>query len=352
MKTIKLLAILFITSLFLTSCGGNDDDDDDTEAPLGAYEHGFFILNEGNFSDGNASVTFVSDDYSNIEKEVFKGVNGGSLGDVAQSIYTYEDKMYIIVNNSDKIEVVNRYTMKSIKTIETSEVNNPRYMVEYDGIGYVTNWGDGAVTTDDTILVIDLENDTVTETISVGEGPENIVVVGDKLYVAMKGAWGVNNKILVIDTVTKQIISEIEVGDVPNSMTVINDELFVLSGNKWLTLRSSISVINLNTNTVKQTYPFIDGIFPNYLTNFENDIFYSLNNDVYSFNSSSLTLPTEPETGIDASNNHGLFIKEGLIYVTVVPDYVSEGSVKIYNLSNNSLVQDVSAGIAPNGVAF
>ena len=123
-----------------------------------------------------------------------------------------------MVNNSQKIEIANRYTFKSIDSITTGLVN-PRYFVSVDGNkGYVSNWGDPNDNTDDYLAVLDLRTNTITSTIDVDFGPERMVTYNNKIFVAHQGAYGQNNLISVISGASVESI--ITVGDVPNSMVV------------------------------------------------------------------------------------------------------------------------------------
>lgn len=342
MKTIKLLASLFITLLLVTSCV-----EEEIQQPLGDYEHGFFVLNEGGFTHGNSSVTYVSDDYATIEQDVFNTVNARALGDVAQSLYTYQDKMYIIVNNSNKIEVVNRYTMESIKTIDSNEINNPRYMIEYNGKGYVSNWGVPDDASDDTILVIDLTSDSVISTISVGFVPNRMVLVENKLYVELQGHWstGNENKVEVIDLTNDTIINTIEVGLYPHGMVAYNNHVYVLSN-------ESIVEINTSLDNISKTLAINDGEYLSNLINNDGDIYYSLNNNIYKWNIASNTLPSTHEIEV-GETIYGLQAKNGLLYSTnAASDYVSEGNLMIFDLTDNSTIETIATGINPNGVVF
>src|SRR5690606_29543929 len=106
--------LVLALSLLVLSFSCSSDDDSNQQEPQGAYENGILITNEGNYGQGNGTVTFISDDFSYAEQKVFFNVNGTLLGDTAQSIGFYEDLAYIVVNNSQKIEVVNRYTFQSV----------------------------------------------------------------------------------------------------------------------------------------------------------------------------------------------------------------------------------------------
>ena len=69
---------------------------------------GVFILNEGNFKSGNGSLSFFSYDSSKLYNNTFLSINQRPLGDVPYSMNIGGSRAYIVVNNSGKIEVVDR----------------------------------------------------------------------------------------------------------------------------------------------------------------------------------------------------------------------------------------------------
>ncbi|MBC7641828.1 MAG: hypothetical protein H7174_05740, partial [Flavobacterium sp.] len=127
MKNFKLFLITIISVLFLVSCSK-----DELEVPVytskGTYDSGVLVLNEGAFMSSNSSVSFISFDLNTVQNNIFSLANPSLvLGDVAQSIGFNGDLAYIVVNNSNKIRIVNRYTMANVAVI-TAGLNNPRYI--------------------------------------------------------------------------------------------------------------------------------------------------------------------------------------------------------------------------------
>ena len=104
MKTFRGLVLMMLTiSCFLiTSC------EDDNNQPAGEFENGTFVVNEGNFQDADGTISFINPNDGVVKQDLFGSVNNGlALGDVVQSMTIDEDHAYVVVNNSNKIEVVN-----------------------------------------------------------------------------------------------------------------------------------------------------------------------------------------------------------------------------------------------------
>ncbi|MFD1079534.1 YncE family protein, partial [Longispora fulva] len=196
---IKFLPVLLVLGAFLASCSSEEIIKE--PAPDGAYADGFFVLNEGNFLSGNASVSFIENS-GEVSHSIFKNANSGAdLGDTATDLQFYEDYAFIVVNVSNKIEVVDRYTFESVATIDNG-LANPRKISFSNGTAYVTNWGDASDPGDDFITVFDAETFQQSQIVPVAEGPENMLVENSRLFIVHLGGWGFNNIITVINTAT------------------------------------------------------------------------------------------------------------------------------------------------------
>ncbi len=210
---------MFLSVLLLVSCS-------DDEITSGKYGEGYYISNEGTFLTGNGSVSYFNTRDNTIENNIFQNVNGRPLGDVVQSITFHNGLAYIIVNNSNKMEVVNANTFESVATVEGLSL--PR---QFAGItndkGYVTQWGDGF---SGSIQIIDLNTFTITgEFATGGNGPDKMTVVGDKIYVAHNGGFDRDNIVTVVDPFTDTVLEQLTLGDNPAEIVVDRDgDLWVL----------------------------------------------------------------------------------------------------------------------------
>ena len=93
---------------------------------------------EGNFGWGNASLSSYNPTTNNTTNQVFSGVNGFSLGDVLQDLTEANGKLYITMNNSGKIVVIDTsdYTFLG----EITGLTSPRYFKALnDATGYVSD---------------------------------------------------------------------------------------------------------------------------------------------------------------------------------------------------------------------
>lgn len=356
MKKLFNYIVFAITILLLHNCTSHDRDTPITTLPEGDYVNGMFVLNEGGFTYSNASLSFI-DASGEVYNQVFNGVNGFGLGDVAQSMAFHNDIAFIVINNSNTIEVVNRYTLEHIETI-SNQILNPRYMTFSDGHGFVTNWGDPSNSEDDYVAVIDLENYEVTETISVVEGPEKIIENQGLLYVAHKGGWGYGNSISVINASTHQVSTTITVADVPDGLVVTNNSLYVLCAGKaaWTgdeTL-AGMYKINLQNLQVAESFQFASGIHPEFLEIQNNDLYYTQLGAIYKMTTNDFVQPTEPIFSTQDQNVqvlYGFAIHENNIYVADARNYLSNGKVYVYDLQG-TVQENYQVQLIPNSFYF
>lgn len=322
------------------------------------FENGILVVHEGNFFAGNASISFVSMDLSEVRNGIFAQVNDTpNWGDIAQSMAFHGDLAYIVVNNSQKVEVVNRYTFESVATIGgagSTDFLNPRYMAVVDGKGYLTNWGDGTDPDDDYIAVIDLTSNTVETTIAVEEGPERVLAQGNKVYVAHQGGYNQNNMISVID-VTDHSVETITVGDVPNSMQLDNNgTLWVLCGGNpsYAVTETAGSLVKVDTGdlTVSNTFTFEAAQHPDYLSMEGDDLYFYLNGSVFQMGIGATALPLTAE--ITGLNFYDMTVMDGRLYAVDAKDFTSNGSLEVYDLSDNSKVESIEVSPVPGEIYF
>lgn len=347
------ILILLLSIFILNSCSKDDDSPIDVPEENATYESGIIVLNEGNFGSGNASISFVNPD-GTVDSSIFKAENETDLGDTAQSIKLYEDLAFIVLNVSNKIEIVNRYTFESLATIDANLLN-PRYVEVANNAVYVTNWGDGMDSKDDYVAVFNLEDFQYIESIAVQEGPEKILADGNELYVAHQGGFSFNKIISVINSSSNSVDMTIEVGDVPNSMVIAGNSLYVLNGGKPsyadAETASSISKIDLTDGSVEEIFDFdlAEGHASN-LSEDSGNFYYSISSEVYEWDGSS-DLPSDPKFSLEEpASIYGFDIYNSNLYISAPTlDFTGNGDVFQYDLNGN-LLNQYSVGINPNGV--
>jgi len=181
------------------------------------FQKGVFITNEGNFNSGNASVTFYDLETQAVQEKIFETANNQQLGDVLQSMTVIEDKAYLVLNNSQKVEVVNLNDFSSVGTI--GDLITPRYLTPIDATtAYVSDIFGAAIS------VVDLTSQQEMAKIPFGSASEEMVKIGNEMFVAQP-SLSINtkkssNQIFVINTNTNQVTDSIQVGYNPSEIEV------------------------------------------------------------------------------------------------------------------------------------
>ncbi|MFC2104795.1 DUF5074 domain-containing protein [Bacteroidota bacterium] len=330
----------------------NIEDDD-------VYSNGVFITNEGLFGAGNGSVSFYSITDNTLTNNVFNTVNGRVLGDVVQSITVHNNVAYIVVNNSNKVEVAKAGTFEEKGVI--TDVSGPRYFTAVsDEKGYVSQWGDNGA-----VKVIDLATLTVTGTITTGTGPERMIIHNNLVYVTNSGGIANNNTVSIIDPSTDQVTKTITLeGDSPRDLIVdANGDIWVLcagyvdySNYPNISETSSKLVrINGTTNEVAETITIGESYHPTCLetSNDGNNIFYGGGYGVQGIYKMSITDTSVPTTPLIDKFFYGFNInpETGNIFAMDAPSFTANGTLWRYETSG-TVLGSYEAGIGPNGAGF
>lgn len=242
-------------ALLITSC--KKDNSIIPDAPEDAIS-GVYILNQGLRGDGS-ELSYFDLETSKMQNDFFISANPNSkLGSLANDIGIYGSKMYTTVNGSDKVEVTNSTTGKIVKTIS---LDQPRFVAFYGKYAFVSSYTDKVFAIDTATFAI--------QGIEVGRTPEQLVVSGDKIFVANSG-WQdhdfnggeYDNTVSVIDGNSLKVIKAIEVADNidrvyadNNGHVYINSETIY---DVWPSVLhpSRLYVIDVNTLSVVKKFEF------------------------------------------------------------------------------------------------
>ncbi len=350
----KLISIAFISifSLVEVVC---------TKAPPTAPElpplatKAIYVVNEGNFGRNNSTLSYYIPDSNRVYQDVFAAVNGRNLGDTGNDMVLYKDKGYIVVNNSQKIEVITLADNKSVGTILIPGSKSPyKLAILSDTKAYVTNLFDNSVTAfNSTTLAITKDR------IPVGNNPQGIAVANNKIYVCNSG-FGLDSTISVIDPFTDAVIKTIVVGRSPSDISVdVDGELIVKCDgfsdfvNPSNDTPGSIVVINPLTDAVTTTIPLPLATYghPGRLAVSQTGVGYVIvKGGVMKFGTKIKTILSNPFVtgsfyglGVDAVTER--------VYAANAKDYVQPGEVLIYDKAGLQ-VGRFDTGIIPGTIAF
>lgn len=246
-----LLALVLATA---TSCRDEDiiyiPDEVEVSRPVYNEITGFFLLNEGNMNSNKCTLDYYDYTTGTYSRNIFPLINPTvvmSMGDVGNDIQRYGNKMWVVVNCSNKVMVLEHGTARFVADIT---IPNCRYIRFHKGFAYVTSYA-GPVIQDpvkdrDKIQIgyvakIDTTTLEVVDRCLVGYQPDELEIVDDKIYVANSGGYDPNNyetTVSVIDLATFKEVERIEIA--PNLHRLRCDRHGVL----WITSRGDYTDVH------------------------------------------------------------------------------------------------------------
>lgn len=333
---------------------------------------GFFLLNEGNMGSNKASLDYYDYETGVYMRNIYAERNPDvvkELGDVGNDLQIYGNRLYAVINCSNMVEVMDVETARHIGQVS---IPNCRYIAFKDGYAYVSSYA-GPVEMNPNarrgyVAKVDTLTLQVTDTCVVGYQPEEMAVVGNKLYVANSGGYmapdydrtvsvidlntfsvsgtidvainlhrmetdsrgylyvssrgdyrGISSMTFVIDTETDEVVEKLNM--LPNSnMTMVGDSLYIYCS-EW----------SYNTNTSVNTYALYNTLAHKTVTrNFIKD-------------------GTEKNIKVP----YGLAVNRstGEIFVTDAGDYVTPGILYCFG-ADGKMKWKVRTGDIPAHIAF
>ena len=220
------LAVLLMGTAVMTSC---DPTEDYPETYLQVYSTGAYVVNSGNmYSNIESSLTAIDYASSTATQNVFKIANGRSLGNTANDGIVYGNKIYLAVDQSNTIEVIDKNTKKSIKQIKTTELlgnaegAEPRHIIADGGKVYFTTYGGYVAAVDTTSFALQKKW-------QVGSYPEGLVIGNGNLYVANSNYGAGGGNISCINLSNDNVETKnIEGVNNPTGVYYASDVLYVL----------------------------------------------------------------------------------------------------------------------------
>lgn len=336
MKKLFLLPIAAI--LTLASCN-TDDKDGDTN--FDSFTNGVFVVHEGNFQGGNASLSFLNKYDDLMSNGVFTSVNSIPLGDVGQSMVTLGDVGYVVVNNSGKVEAVNLEDLTSKGTI--TGLSSPRYIcVVSNSTAYVSDLFSGAIT------IFNPQTLATSGTIGVTGQVEEMVLTSSGVIAAGAGA----NQVYKINTLNNTLMDSVDVGIGPsNVVRDANGKVWILTNGGFGTEDAKLVCINPVNMNIEISLDFASTDFPSSLkTNAARTSLYWANGGVFKMDISATSIPTTAFLST-AAYKVNADPETDMIYVSDAGDFNSNGKVYRYE-SNGTAIDTFDVGVIPGEFAF
>jgi YVTN family beta-propeller protein len=344
--------LLLTFAIVFSSCQKDEDNQNNNSLPA-TFTTGVFFINEGNFSANNASIS-AFDSQGAYHADPFYEVNGQPLGDVLQSATWIDGKIFAVLNNSGKIEVINASSFTRSTTI--SGIDYPRYLQQVSSSkAYFTR---GAMA--GTVEVLNLNTNTVESSIAVGNGPEQITVSNGRAFVCNSGGWVRDSTVSVINLNSHSVESTIEVENHPlESVVDFEGNIWVLcSGDDvynsdftQLLYSTPAAIVKIDGTTLQVEGTYTIGSLGDHprsiaISNDKKKLFIA-NNGIYEMNLLSPTTAlvqrvSTPMSSVDVAQN-------GDLWTASVSDFVNPSTVYHYN-SGFTLLGTRETGISTSAV--
>lgn len=209
---------------------------------------GFYILNEGLWNQNNSSLSYFSLKDSSISNQVFESQNHRKLGDTGNDIQAYGNKLYVVMNSSNTLEVIDKISGKSIQHISFLNGNterNPRKITFYHNKAFISCF-------DGNVAVLDTTSLSIEKWIKAGRNPEGLTIQNDHLWVANSGGLSYPNYDTSVSKISLENYEEIKKITVQiNPSKIISDsqgDIYVLSNGNYGKIKPLIQKINANDN--------------------------------------------------------------------------------------------------------
>ncbi|MFI3315115.1 MAG: hypothetical protein R3Y04_05575 [Rikenellaceae bacterium] len=370
----KIFVVLVIISLISLSCTKIDTDSQSSDYTgdltySNQYVDAVFV-SEGQFSYGTGSLTTLSSS-GLVTQDVFRQANDRPIGDVPQSLIEIGDNYYIAVNNSKKIEVVNKYDFTSVETITFSDSYDviPMYIAHLGGDSIAVT--DQTYTTGANLYIVDINHGEVrTEVrrqISMPSATFQLKVVNDKLFVAGDALY-----VFDLHSLTSEAM-RIVVDEYGDSFEICDFSKLCLDseGLLWcLTSDGVVCVDPISESVVtKLTKDGISSLWGSIdIDNEGENLYFNVGSEVYRVDTRNMSINQTPVLIHDnddddwttytlgVSKNSTIFIVR-VLYGSItrgrVFEYTTEGEIaNYYTDSDGERVPYFKAGIFPHHIHF
>lgn len=336
---------------------------------------GMYILNEGNMGSNKATIDYACFAEGYYARNLYAERNPTvvkELGDVGNDIQIYGSKLYVVLNASHKVEVMDATTLVRIGQID---IPNCRYIRFDKGNAYISAYV-GPISIDPNaqlgaVYRVDTASLAITATCTVGYQPDELEILGEYIYVANSGGYRkpyYDHTVSVIDISQMKQIQKIEVA--PNLHRIRKDaygKLWVSSRGNEADIPSRLFVLQPSDETSQMIVTdTLDIPCSDMCIQGDSLYFYSLawsdklerniiNYGIIDVRTQQLLTEHFITDGTEEliEKPYGIAVNpsNGDIYVTDAKNYVSSGTVYCYNRDGKKK-WSVRAGDIPAHIVF
>ena len=355
MKQIKLNALFIAFALLTVLAACHKDKVIPNPGTPKAERAGVYILNQGGFGANNSTLTYYDYTTKQLTADLYQTINGSGLGDTGNDAEIYGSKMYIVVNVSNVIDIVNAKTGKLIK--QDSMVNNkvgrePRSVAFYKGNAFITSY-------DGTVAVMDTASLAITKYITVGRNPEQLVVSNGKLYVANSGGLSFGNPDNTVSVIDLNSLTETKkITVIANPVTMAADtygHVYVLSLGDFASIKGGMTIIDNTTDAVKSQATLSLGYNIPMAANGDFVYYPTADNKIAVYNAKTQTAGAANfiTDGTVITTPYAISVDSlsGEVFVSDAKDYASNGTLYAFDKTGKK-EYTITTGINPGRITF
>ncbi|MGV3630850.1 MAG: YncE family protein [Bacteroidota bacterium] len=348
MQFIKYIILPALT--LLVSC---KKEKPEPEIPADKLENCFLILNEGLFQMNNSGLSWVSASDLSVNNSFFEGKTGRKLGDTGNDMKRYGNKIYVLVNVSSTLEILDAASgnpVKQISFVNGNQSKQPRAIAFFGSKAFISCF-DGYVDVLDTAALV------VEKRIHVGLNPDQIVATDSKIVVSNSGGLNapvMDSTLSVIDPISLTEEQQITVGKNPGSLQLVNGGLFVIVRGNHGTIPPVLKKIDPLTFEILDSYTFKPLIMEKMDSKLL--IAYDDNGTIRLGLFNTVNNSWQEASFMDVSGIETLYTihyesKNNRIYLFDAHGYTVSGEILEYSSSGNKL-REFTVGLNPNALLF
>ena len=286
---------------------------------------------EGNFQFNNASLYEINLETGSINSNVFARNNDVLLGDVLQDIEHRNDTLFIVLNNSGLVRLLNDSTFEEIAVIDG--LTSPRYVLIVGHHLWVTDLYSNIIS------IYDLHSLTRTRTIESHGWAERILYRNGSVYVA-----NVDSKKIMVYSLEGVLTDEQTLDIEPNHFFLVRQGFIVANGNIAENQNSTIKALDFNLAEVK-SLNYDETIRA--ITTSGDKVFVAFDSDVQVLNVDDLSELGGFMTNAQTTYSMMADSARNELYIMDAKDFISNGEVMRYSISAQQMLAKYQVGVIP-----